>query len=119
MKLDIKRKWIEALRSGEYVQGGGALRDSDNRFCCLGVLCDLAFKEEIVSFWRDDRGANYGRPDEPANRSTGFLPPSVQEWAGLDNDGTVLWNGEPWNLSSLNDNDHTFAEIADLIEEQL
>ena len=30
-------KWLKALRSGEYKQGEGALRNR-NRFCCLGVM---------------------------------------------------------------------------------
>ena len=31
-----QRKWIAALRSGEYEQTQGCLRDNDG-FCCLGV----------------------------------------------------------------------------------
>ena len=34
----LKAKWVEALRSGEYEQGRGALL-RDGRYCCLGVLC--------------------------------------------------------------------------------
>jgi fatty acid-binding protein DegV len=37
MDKDIKAKWLEALRSGRYRQGEGALR-VDDKFCCLGVL---------------------------------------------------------------------------------
>lgn len=33
--------WIKALRSGEYKQGRNRLKRRD-RFCCAGVLCDLA-----------------------------------------------------------------------------
>lgn len=35
------RKWIAALRSGEYKQGRGWLRPEKDEFCCLGVLLDL------------------------------------------------------------------------------
>lgn len=41
-------KWVEALRSGKYEQGAGALRRTDSgeaRYCCLGVLC-LVYQEE-------------------------------------------------------------------------
>lgn len=31
--------WLEALRSGNYKQGNGALRDVDATYCCLGVWC--------------------------------------------------------------------------------
>lgn len=34
-------RWAQALRSGDYVQTSGALRDNVG-FCCLGVLCELA-----------------------------------------------------------------------------
>jgi len=35
---EVKRRWIEALRSGEYKQGYGILRTVDNEYCCMGVL---------------------------------------------------------------------------------
>lgn len=34
-------KWIDLLESGKYKHGTGALRDSDNCFCVLGVLADF------------------------------------------------------------------------------
>ena len=42
-KLDpeFKKKWVEALRSGKYEQGRTYLRSMENRYCCLGVACDL------------------------------------------------------------------------------
>ena len=40
MDKKIKKKWLKALRSGKYKQGRDALRIG-NKFCCLGVLCDL------------------------------------------------------------------------------
>jgi hypothetical protein len=40
MNPEVKARWVAALRSGEYKQGKGALR-LNNKFCCLGVLCDL------------------------------------------------------------------------------
>lgn len=45
MDKNIKEKWITALRSGNFKQGRGALRsqaeDGSERFCCLGVLCEV------------------------------------------------------------------------------
>lgn len=38
------KKWVQALRSGEYKQGKDALRDND-KFCCLGVACEVYKKE--------------------------------------------------------------------------
>lgn len=40
----LKKKWVEALRSGEYQQGEGHLFDG-NTYCCLGVLCRVAGAE--------------------------------------------------------------------------
>lgn len=34
----IKRKWLKALRSGEYAQTKGTLTNGKGGFCCLGVL---------------------------------------------------------------------------------
>ncbi len=40
-------KWAEALESGKYTQGSGHLhqipiQDQRARYCCLGVLCEVA-----------------------------------------------------------------------------
>ena len=45
MNPEVKKLWVEALRGGKYVQGKGKLhyisKDGQEKFCCLGVLCDL------------------------------------------------------------------------------
>ncbi len=41
MTQELKDKWVAALRSGKYQQGTIHLQH-DNRFCCLGVLCEVA-----------------------------------------------------------------------------
>jgi len=42
MNKELKDKWVVALRSGKYKQGGDCLRNSrENTYCCLGVLCDI------------------------------------------------------------------------------
>ena len=41
-------KLVEALRSGEYKQGTGQLRDvTRNEYCCLGVFCDVLMKNKL------------------------------------------------------------------------
>lgn len=40
MNKEIKKDWINALKSGKYKQGQGKLRDN-NCYCCLGILCDI------------------------------------------------------------------------------
>lgn len=44
MNREVKKKWVEALRSGHYHQGREHLRqnyDDDYEYCCLGVLCEV------------------------------------------------------------------------------
>lgn len=41
MKPELKKKWVDALLSGEYKQGLDYLKDN-GRFCCLGVLADVS-----------------------------------------------------------------------------
>ena len=113
MKPKIKARWIAALRSGEYTQGRGQLRDGD-KFCCLGVLCDLHTNLTHKADWE---GEYY------AGQSRSSLPRIVAEWAGVNDDDPEL-NDAPasvWN-DGTNDEDikpHSFLEIADLIEAYL
>ena len=44
MNTQIKQQWVTALRSGEYTQARWNLQ-TEQGFCCLGVLCDLYAKE--------------------------------------------------------------------------
>jgi hypothetical protein len=48
----LVKKWVEALRSGKYQQGRSSLRAkgipialAQDKFCCLGVLCDVIDSE--------------------------------------------------------------------------
>lgn len=40
MRDELKKKWIEALRSKKFEQGQNAM-NSNGKFCCLGVLCEV------------------------------------------------------------------------------
>lgn len=47
---DLQRQWLAALRSKNYKQGRGVLKDSYDQYCCLGVLAELAgCKAELPS----------------------------------------------------------------------
>jgi hypothetical protein len=111
MNPQIKQKWVDALRSGDYQQGQCGLR-TNSGFCCLGVLCDLYGKENNVE-WKPSRYYNnvYMFQDSPT-----CLPLSVVEWAGVENDNPEICET---SLAELNDAGTTFNEIADLIEEHL
>ena len=123
MKTEIKQKWVEALRSGEYSQGKFKLYDGIN-YCCLGVLCQLYLKE-IDGTWDILDKPNWDGISDKChiNGESELLPVAVMDWAEL-NSG----NGDPLvnvdvdikSLAGLNDSlDYTFAQIADVIEAQL
>lgn len=118
MNQEIKDQWIAALRSGEYKQTRGNLYRC-GRYCCLGVLCDLAEKAGVVEIRQVNGHVAYGTNDEFAYAldSTDVLPKSVQAWAGLDDENPAP-EGSDYALSEYNDSlGRDFNDIADLIEQ--
>lgn len=113
MKAEIKAKWVEALRSGEYRQGRGYLRNGGG-FCCLGVLCDLAAKEGIGEW------VGYPPHFRCGDFSSDRLPPqAVLDWAGLTQMNPLISDSR-LTASSLNDNSRfSFNKIAELIERNI
>ena len=108
MNQEIKQRWIQALRSGEYEQGYENLYHC-GKFCCLGVLTDLYIKEHDLQ-WHKDVADLWS-----FENNGGTVPESVQKWAGISNDMPVIL-GEP--VVVYNDKYHlSFDEIASLIEE--
>ena len=112
MNAEVKKQWVEALRSGEYKQTQGHLR-KDGQYCCLGVLCDLHAKA-TGGQWEED---HYGN-------CSAWLPRTVCSWAGLSLalvDSYVVVNRDDGcvTLATLNDNGKTFNDIAHVIEEYL
>lgn len=107
MDAEIKREWVAALRSGDYLQTIGALRNNSG-FCCLGVLCDLVMpkawdERDFGSFVFDDGATAF--PSENALKAAGSAPP---------------YDDHPfWTLASKNDHGATFSDIADYIEANL
>lgn len=126
MNPQVKAKWIDALRSGEYSQTDGALQD-EHGFCCLGVLCDLYSKSHGMSWKVLDLTEV---PHQNHNRfyfenESEFLPQSVREWADLSGcNPTIIEYDEEDNseteyeISTLNDSGYTFDRIANIIEDQ-
>ena len=123
MNPEVKRQWVEALLSGEYKQGTGALRSRNTvggteTHCCLDVLSDLAVKAGALAAPVLD-GHNhyvYGTSEESC-----YLPPEVSDWAELE-------DPNPWipamessiaDLNDADDDESTFVDLATLIKEQL
>lgn len=104
---DNAKKWVEALRSGEYKQGRGQLCDMKGRFCCLGVACDLSGVGSWVAEPDNDRRDYCTASGVPVET---FMPQEVMAWLGIAEEAEH-------RLVRANDNQaQSFSEIADLIE---
>lgn len=122
MDQRVKKKWLEALRSGKYPQGRSVLRNTGEQFCCLGVLCELAVEAGVATVERP-RDENAYVYSSAGDRQCGVLPAGVSAWAGLNAGNPLVSIKEgPDNLrtlSALNDGGTTFGQIANYIEGQL
>lgn len=104
---EVKRKWIEALRSGKYKQGYRSLHKEDT-FCCLGVQLDAAGCEWKNSFWPIFSVAFIN--NEEIGTTT---------WSHSYCNKIGLTEQEMIDLFIINDRGETFVEIADYIEKNL
>lgn len=102
MNKAVKKAWVAELRSGQYVQGTGRLRNMRDEFCCLGVLCNVHAKEH----------PDYAKTQTNPHRYGGELcypPNNVEAWAGLNKTVGNM-------LVDMNDfSGKTFNQIADWI----
>lgn len=111
---ELKVKWLEALRSGDYPQDIGELRSKDG-WCCLGVLAYVAGVDECrlrnqdtlsaSNVKRDDLLGPWDKPEySPINFSS-----SKPE--------TLITTQR--KLAAMNDEGKSFGDIADWIEANL
>ena len=111
MNQEIKKQWITALRSGKFEQGRGHLH-SNGKYCCLGVLSKIVDPSEM------HMGIHYLRPyviDKCELRSNDpYVKIDEATRERLRNKGVAALDDK--QLSTLNDSNFTFQEIADLIE---
>lgn len=120
----LMAEWLEALRSGEYKQGTGALHQvveetGTHTFCCLGVLGDVCVKNGLIAKPVAD-GDQYKYCGD-----AGSLDGKLFKLSGLyDTLGEFtecIQGGD--SLAELNDGDgtkrKTFKQIAKVIESQL
>ncbi len=108
MKESVMKEWVKALRSGGYKQGRDRLVDNDDKFCCLGVLCNIA-PDSLGLDWKyiEDTWTIGGNDIE--------LPLVVRVWAGMNSSEGHL-DHDMSNLSDLNDDGKSFIDIANHIE---
>jgi hypothetical protein len=98
MPKELRDKWVSALRSGEYVQGTGALYNPrDCSYCCLGVLeyvcegaCEKAASEEAYgSYLAVPSDEFYERNDISLLDDTGATDDDIIDDLVLMNDGSM------------------------------
>jgi hypothetical protein len=134
MKRAIWIKWRNALLSGAYKQGRGALHqrgyqsggvDKPDLYCCLGVLCALAEEAGAVEIDAEVAGSeiSYGG-------SKVYMPPEVIAWAGLEWEGVRaredaeveeargILDGNT-GLAVMNDSGYSFREIEKTIADKI
>lgn len=136
MDQEIKARWIELLRSGEYEQTRGKLGiDESNLRCCLGVLCDIGVDKGLLNVepYSYGPGLAVQRVYIPVNNTeddfaVSVLPVGFSNYLGLQDEagtfivpGGILEDGYPsdrkhLNLALLNDEGFTFDQIADIID---
>lgn len=98
----LQKKWVEALKSGDFKQGKAVLL-RDDRYCCLGVACEVVGEKNIV------------------NKT--LLPLTVEEKFRFRNEMGVLKHSKEsrkgfayFNLAIANDAGETFQAIAEFVE---
>lgn len=122
---EVKTQWLTALRSGDYTQAMGVLKQGHaagpTSHCCLGVLSELAPQSLGEFVFTSGFGWNYIATDGQHEGSV--CPASVKRWANLETStGYTIIGVDPdggrvgENLASLNDARFTFEQIADIIE---
>lgn len=116
MLNEFAKEWVAALRSGEFKQGRYSLRTGDDKYCCLGVGCELAARSGVI----DPPTRNYTQDNYVYGNSNGFLPAEVQKHLGMSSPAGSYNLGDR-KCGLYDDNDTilmTFAEIADIIESE-
>lgn len=96
-KKQVHNLWIKALESGEYPQGKEALRVGDS-FCCLGVVCDLAYRDGGDPWKLEEGGYSYKGEE-------GYLPGPMATFLGVSrayqNSLVELNDMEGWNFKDI------------------
>ena len=102
--------WHDALLSGEYPQGKGYLNKND-KYCCLGVACEVAIKNGI----KLKKGSFNGRISY--NSSFYGWPIEIKRWLSYKKRGLIDEKGKHEHPIDLNDiKEYTFKQIAAAIK---
>lgn len=119
LPLEVKEQWVNALKSGEYEQGNNHLCYS-NKYCCLGVLCEITNEPKEVNF----NVVIYNNSTNLYSSLNKYF--KILSYSGSFNGFKVSYADASSriiycnNLTQINDGTSaTFSEIADLINEIL
>lgn len=116
---ELTEKWLAALRSGNFAQGTQYLArynaaDKEMQYCCLGVLgviCGCVIPQEAGVLDGDDEHAVRNLGSVPEVLTGRSIPGTLVGILTVMNDGSD--GGSSSNRS------HSFAEIANWIEENV
>jgi len=107
------KKWLEALRSGEYEQGYDGYLEYEGKYCCLGVGCmALGVKASVKQASPGVFVTGFGVEEDYLSAPTEFMDavglatPSGE----YKDEGMLTSDNDDYNLS--------FSEIADIIESE-
>jgi hypothetical protein len=103
MDNELKGRWVRALKSTHYAQGKKALRSENDKWCCLGVLCNIIDPDS----WEQRPGDGLGHP--LAIKSGNYLNEKGLCVTGLTEDQMHV-------LARLNDHGTPFHIIANVIQ---
>jgi len=112
MKPELKKKWVEALRSGKYKQTKDYLKikkASGYSHCCLGVLCEVAGSRMSPIPDYTISGTVYGVGKE---QDAEMLTENMARRFGIS-----LFDAK--TLASMNDQGKSFREIATYINRKI
>lgn len=128
------RLWVAALRSGEFTQGRGSLKQATKgappQYCCLGVACEVALRNGVELLETHHTTPDEGWTVWSFDNANTYLPRSVSEWLAVTRRddpmvGRIVRPEEPGEfkkaeeINAIYANDAlgwTFEQIADGIE---
>ena len=116
MNPEIKKLWVEALKSGKYKQGARKLKKEirknsqwETKHCCLGVLCEIL---EPLGFKIINPNEEYNERIFEHKEEPNYPAKEICNKAEIS-------KNQAKELAGMNDCDLTFEQIANYIEENL
>lgn len=116
MDKELKKKWLEALRSGDYKQGFFTLKrkyEKETQHCCLGVLCELVAEDYPKEIHITDEYIEITNSRSQSSTKD-ILTLELAQFLGITHHDLNT-------ITRLNDciSGNTFNQIADWIEKKL